>query len=61
MMPLIDATRTEMDPIKRDKLMQNVMAEFNKVGVALWLVEFSTITGLSPRVKITPRGARHLD
>lgn len=51
MMPLIDATRTEMDPIKRDKLMQNVMAEFNKVGVALWLVEFSTITGLSPRVK----------
>jgi len=50
MMPLIDATRTEMDPMKRDKLMQSVMAEFNARGVALWLVEFSAITGLSPRI-----------
>ncbi|MSO96608.1 MAG: hypothetical protein EXR11_00100 [Rhodospirillaceae bacterium] len=51
MMPMIDATRSEMDPAKRNKLMQNLMAEFNKVGVALWLIEFSTIAGLSPRVK----------
>ena len=56
MMPMIEATRTEMDPLKRDKLMQNLMAKFNDVGVALWLVEFSTITGLSPRVtKFEPR------
>jgi len=51
MMPLIDATRSEMDPFKRDKLMQSVMAAFNQTAVALWLVEFSTITGISPRVK----------
>jgi peptide/nickel transport system substrate-binding protein len=50
MMPLLDAARTEMDPAKREKLMRNVMAEFNARGVALWLVEFSTIMGLSPRV-----------
>jgi peptide/nickel transport system substrate-binding protein len=51
MMPLIDATRSEMDPARRDALMRNVMAEFNRVGVALWLVEFSTISGLSPGVR----------
>jgi peptide/nickel transport system substrate-binding protein len=51
MMPLLDAARTEMDPAKREKLMKNVMAEFNARGVALWLVEFSAITGHSPRVK----------
>jgi peptide/nickel transport system substrate-binding protein len=50
MMPLIEATRTEMDPAKRTRMMQEVMAEFNRLGVALWLVEFSQIAGLSPRV-----------
>jgi peptide/nickel transport system substrate-binding protein len=51
MMPLIDATRSEMDPARRDQLMQDVMAAFNQTAVALWLVEFSSIAGISPRVK----------
>jgi peptide/nickel transport system substrate-binding protein len=51
MMPLIEATRTEMDPATRTKMMQEIMAEFNRLGVALWLVEFSQIAGISPRVK----------
>jgi peptide/nickel transport system substrate-binding protein len=50
MMPLIEATRTEMNPDKRAALMRGVMSSFNDNGVALWLVEFSMITGLSPRV-----------
>lgn len=49
-MPAIDATRTEMDPARREALMRTVMRELNNVGVALWLVEFSGITALTPRV-----------
>ena len=50
-MPTIDATRSEMDPMKREALMRAVMRELNDVGVALWLVEFPTVTGLAPHVQ----------
>jgi peptide/nickel transport system substrate-binding protein len=49
-LPAIDATRTEMDPARREALMHKVMAELNRVGVALWLVEFSAIYGVAPRI-----------
>lgn len=50
-MPTIEATRTEMDPIKREALMRAVMRELNRVAVALWLVEFPLITGVAPHVQ----------
>ncbi|MBM3514302.1 MAG: hypothetical protein FJX59_11395 [Alphaproteobacteria bacterium] len=50
-MPTIDATRVEMDPAKREILMRAVMRELNRVGVALWLVEFAGVTGIAPHVQ----------
>jgi peptide/nickel transport system substrate-binding protein len=50
-MPAIAATRTEMDPDRRAGLMRQVMRELNRVGVALWLVEFPSLTGLAPHIQ----------
>lgn len=51
MMPMIESVRYEMDPAKRDVLMQNLMAEYRTSAAALWLIEFAFITGFSPIIQ----------
>ncbi len=51
LLPKIEAVRYEMDAAKRERLMQDLMADYRKAGVALWLVEFSTIVGMNTAIK----------
>lgn len=47
-MPLIAAARTEMDPVKREALMQDIVRRLTDQGAALWLVESSGVVGMRP-------------
>jgi peptide/nickel transport system substrate-binding protein len=47
-MPLIAASRTEMDPARREALMQDIVRRLTDQGAALWLVEFSGVVGMRP-------------
>lgn len=49
--PMIEAVRYEMDTAKREALMRHLMAEYRKAAPALWLVEFSSIVGLSADIQ----------
>jgi peptide/nickel transport system substrate-binding protein len=51
MMPKVEAVRSEMDAAKREELMRHLMQDYRDAGAALWLVEFSSIIGLSPQVE----------
>jgi peptide/nickel transport system substrate-binding protein len=51
LLPKIEAVRYEMDPAKREKLMQDLMVDYRNAAAALWLIEFSFITGLNTAIK----------
>ena len=52
MMTLIDGARTEMDAVKRESLLKNIVLRFRDQAPALWLVEFSGANGLQPNYKV---------
>ncbi|NKB42707.1 MAG: hypothetical protein GKS03_00375 [Alphaproteobacteria bacterium] len=52
MMPLIDNARTEMDPVKREKLLKDIVLRFRNQAAALWLVEFAGANGLQPSYEV---------
>ena len=42
-MPLIEKAKVELDPVRREKLLVNIVGDLHKQGAALWLIEFSRI------------------
>lgn len=52
MMPLIDSARTEMDPVKREALLKDIVLRFRDEAAALWLVEFAGANGLQPSYEV---------
>ena len=51
-MPLINQAKVEMDPIAREKLLQNIVAELHEQGAALWLIEFSRIVAFKDSIRV---------
>ena len=47
-MPLIEAAASEMDPVKRAALLQEITLRLRDQGAALWLLEFSGVVGFQP-------------
>jgi peptide/nickel transport system substrate-binding protein len=47
-MPLISAAASEMDPVKREALLKDIVLRLRDQGAALWLLELSTMSGLRP-------------
>jgi peptide/nickel transport system substrate-binding protein len=52
MMPLLDGARTEMDPIKREAMLKDIVLRFRDQAAALWLVEFAGANGLQPGYQV---------
>lgn len=52
MMPLIDSARVEMDPVKREGLLKDIVLRFRDQAAALWLVEFAGANGLQPSYEV---------
>lgn len=51
-MPLIEAAGVEMDPVKREKLLQDVVLRLRDQGASIWLTEMSGAVAHIPGLKI---------
>jgi len=53
-MPLIKAAGTEMDPVKREQLLQDVVLRLRDQGASIWLTEMSGAVAHVPGLDIGP-------
>lgn len=53
-MPLIEAAGVEMDPVKRDRLLQDVVLRLRDQGAALWISEMGGVIAHKPGIDIGP-------
>jgi peptide/nickel transport system substrate-binding protein len=48
--PLTAASNAELDPVKRDKILQDIMARFHDLAPSIYLMNIATILAASPKV-----------
>ncbi len=54
LMPLIDQARVEMDPIRREELLKEIIFTLSQSGAALWLVDFSGSVAYDADIEVGP-------
>lgn len=52
LMPLIEAARVEMDPVKREQLLKDIMKGLVDSGAALWLTDFSGSAAYAANIEV---------
>ena len=50
-MPLVKASNKEMDPVRREALLRQIMAAYYDLAPALWLVDFTNVLVISDRLE----------
>ena len=54
LMPLIDQARVEMDPVRREELLTEIIYTLSQSGAALWLVDFSGSVAYDANIEVGP-------